>query len=174
MIKPRLQIIEVEFDVSVLSDALHISEDEVVTAFSDGRGAWPFSEFWGQRLFEFAKHVNSNEPLSDGLLALERLGDLKVSIKALTKAGVKFQQSKFVGFGRNTTKNDLISSLEACDRVVVVDIASFPKVDFVPLDTQRLISAAHRGELTKSGWSKSKFSSWIDQTYAAEWFVSEI
>lgn len=174
MKRPRLQIIRVHFDTDVLSDALHISKDEVISSFRDGRGAWPFSELWGQRLFEFAKHTNSNEPLSDGLLALERLGDLKVSIKALTKAGVKFQQSKFVGYGRTTTKNDLIASLEACDRVIVVDVTAFPEVDFIPLDTQRLISAAHRGNLTKTGWSRTKFYSWVEITYDPERLISDV
>ena len=84
--------------------------------------------------------------------------------------GVKFQQSKFVGSGRTSTKATLISSLEACDRVVVVDVTGFPLVRFIPIDATRLISAAHTERLTSSGWSKSRLYDWLREKYD----VSEI
>jgi hypothetical protein len=162
---PSLAALRLTFDLAKLSEALRLSSDVVQAAFRDGRGAWPFSEKWGERLFEFATHANTNMPVSDGVHQLQRLGDLSVSVKALTRAGVKFQQSKDVGSGRKSDRAKLIASLEGCDRVVVVDITSFPEVVFYPIDTRRLLSAAHSGRLGIGGWSPIQFKAWISETY---------
>lgn len=165
MPKPKLVISSIVFDVDAIAAGLKLVPDQVVTALRDGRGAWPFSEFWGERLYEFVKHSNTNEPSSDGAVALDQLRNVNVSVKALSKAGVKFQQSKFVGSGRRTTKADLIASVESCDRVVVVDITEFPVVRFIPIDGTRLVSAVHTDELGIAGWKRSKLSKWLDATY---------
>lgn len=166
MAVPRLVITRTEFDADAIAKALRLNEPEVVAAFRDGRGAWPFSEQWGARLYEFVKHGNSNQAGSDGAVALEQLRDVKVSVEALSRNGVKFQQSKFVGSGRSTTKQDLISSLEACDRVIVVDITAFPEVRFVPVDGTKLLTAAHTGQLTTGGWTKPRFYAWLNASHA--------
>lgn len=162
---PRIVIGSVTFDSGRLSEALKLPVEAVITAFQDGRGAWPFSELWGERLYEFVKHSNSNNPVSDGVVALAQLRDVSISVKALTRSGIKFQQSKFVGSGRSSTKEGLLSSLEACDRVVVVDITGFPEVLFIPIEATRLLSAAHRDVLTVNGWSKDRLYDWLGQTY---------
>ena len=167
MKQPKLVISRVRFDTGQIAAALHVSPDEVLEAFRDGRGAWPFSEMWGKTLYEFIKHSNSNKPLSDGLVALEQLRDFKISVKALTRNGVKFQQSKDVGFGRTSTKDGLLISLEACDRVIVVDVTEFPVVAFLPLDTTRLVSAVHKGVLGVTGFTKERLYRWLDDTYEA-------
>jgi hypothetical protein len=165
MAKPNLVISRIEFDSAVIAQALKITEEEATTALRDGRGAWPFSEIWGGRLYEFIKHSNTNVPLSDGAVALGQLRDATVSVKALTRGGLKFQQSKFVGYGRGTDRDGLVSSIEASDRVVVVDITEFPIVRFLPLDSTRLVSAAHTGRLTVNGWSKQKLYAWVSEVY---------
>ena len=170
MTRPSLVVSIVHFDVDAIANALKLDPPQIESAMRDGRGAWPFSEFWGEKLFEFVKHSNSNEPSSDGAVALEQLRNVNVSVKALSKNGVKFQQSKFVGFGRTTTKENLIASVESCDRVIVVDITDFPVVRFIPLDGTRLVSAVYQGKLTTNGWSKAQLVRWLDETYE----VSEV
>ena len=170
MTLPKLIVSCVTFDVTALAKALRITPEQVVQAFRDGRGAWPFSEMWGEQLYEFIKHANSNQPFSDGAVALTQLRDVNVSVKALTKAGVKFQQSKFVGVNRSATKADLVKSVEACDRVIVVDIVEFPEVRFIPVDGTRLVGAVHIGRLTTNGWSRPQFQKWLSETY----LISEI
>jgi len=165
MKKPKLVISSLTFDVALIADALHIGATEVVEAFGDGRGAWPFSEFWGRKLYDFIKHTNSNTPFSDGAFALGQLGNAAISVKALTGKGVKFQQSKYVGVGRTSTKETLISSLEACDRVVVVDVTGFPVVRFIPIESTRLVSAAHTGRLKTGGWTRKSLMVWLEETY---------
>ena len=86
-------------------------------------------------------------------------------MKFLTKGGVKFQRSKFIGVGRIATKEDLISSIVACDRIVVVDITEFPSVRFIPLDTPRLVGTAHSDQLTVKGWSRDELNEWVNTTY---------
>ena len=168
--KPKLVISKVVFDLEALSAALKLNPNEVRLAFRDGRGAWPFSEMWGEKLFEFVKHANSNHPTSDGAVALEQLRNVNVSVKALSPAGVKFQQSKFVGIKRTGTKEDLLASVEACDRVVVVDVTDFPEVRFIPIDGTRLVSAVHRNELGLNGWKPVRLRRWLEATYS----VSEV
>ncbi|MBE7184511.1 MAG: hypothetical protein INR68_08910 [Methylobacterium mesophilicum] len=170
MSSPKLVVTKIEFNPQSIAEALRIEPDQVISAFRDGRGAWPFSEIWGAKLYEFIKHGNTNVPFSDGAIALEQLRDVNVSVKALTRGGIKFQQSKFVGFGRRTDKEGLIASLEACDRVVIVDLTEFPTVSFLPVDGTRLVSAAHKGALTTTGWSKAALMKWLQATYA----VSEV
>lgn len=104
-------------------------------------------------------------PLSDGAVALGQLRDANVSVKALTQGKVKFQQSKYVGYKRGTDKSGLVASIEASDRVVVVDITEFPTVRFLPIDSTRLVSAAHTGRLTVNGWSKAKLYNWLEEVY---------
>ena len=48
MALPKLVISRIDFDALKIIDALKISPDETVTALQDGRGAWPFSEIWGE------------------------------------------------------------------------------------------------------------------------------
>ena len=163
--KPKLIISVIHFDLGALAAALKLTEEQVQAALRDGRGAWPFSELWGEKLFEFVKHANSNQPTSDGAVALEQLRNVNVSIKALTSAGVKFQQSKFVGSNRKGTKADLVASVEACDRAIVVDITEFPSVRFIPIDGTRLVSAVHTGSLGLNGWKKTKVYNWLNETY---------
>ncbi|OYX19612.1 MAG: hypothetical protein B7Z04_08905 [Rhodobacterales bacterium 32-66-9] len=165
-----MAISKLVFDTKMIAKALHIDEDEVVKAFSDGRGAWPFSELWGQSLYEFIKHANTNQPFSDGQFAIGQIGSAQISVKALTANGVKFQQSKDVGVGRKSTKQKLVSSLEACDRVVVVDLTEFPVVRFIPIESTRLISAAHSDRLRVGGWKKNALEAWLEEVYE----VSEI
>jgi hypothetical protein len=165
MKKPVLVISRITFDPARIAAALHLSEPQVVIAFTDGRGAWPFSEYWGEALYDFLKHSNSNNPLSDGAVALEQLRNFNVSVKALTANGIKFQQSKDVGFGRSSTKEGLLHSLESCDRVIAVDVTGFPIVSFIPLDTTRLVSAVHRGELGTNGWKRARLQAWLHETY---------
>src|SRR5688500_2813713 len=105
--KPKLVISKINFDANAIAAALKVTPEQTIAALRDGRGAWPFSELWGAHLYEFIKHANTNQPFSDGAVALGQLRDVNVSVKALTRGGIKFQQSKYVGFGRGTDQSGL-------------------------------------------------------------------
>lgn len=163
---PTLVVSMLEFDAERIASSLLIEPAQVVEAFRDGRGAWPFSEFWAAQWFAFSKHANSNNPVSDGAVAHVALRDVRISVKALTRRGVKFQQSRDVGSGRASTRDRLIAAIEGCDRVLVVDIVEFPTVSFVPVDATRLVGAVHRGDLKVRGWTRAQFYAWVMATYS--------
>ena len=59
---PKLVVSVLEFDPAAIANALKITPEQAIGALQDGRGAWPFSEIWGERLYEFIKHSNTNQP----------------------------------------------------------------------------------------------------------------
>lgn len=164
----KIAVVEVEFDLPELSKALRLPEEVVRSSFRNGAGASPFTEHWGSRLYDYVTHARSNQPASDGAVALERLGDLRVSVKALTSQGVKFLFSRNVGVGRSSSESDLIAALGGADRHVVVDIRRFPRVVFYPLPAGKLYEAAHSGRLRKSGWSGAQLEKWVDEVFEVE------
>ncbi len=172
MKKPKLYISRIRFDPAKIAEALRVRPDDVQRAFTDGRGAWPFSEVWGTRLYEFIAHSNTNNPVSDGVVALQQLGDFRISVKALGRKNAKFQQSRDVGSGRSATRDGLLGALEACDRVIVVDLTLFPAVSFLPLETTRLVTAVHHKRLGTSGWSKAQAYRWLDDVY--DWSILDL
>ena len=46
----KLVVSKIAFDAGAIASALKISDEDVIAAFRDGRGAWPFTEVWGAKL----------------------------------------------------------------------------------------------------------------------------
>ncbi|MGH8541993.1 MAG: hypothetical protein ACRETW_16000 [Stenotrophobium sp.] len=165
MAKNTLKIKVCRFDSTAIASALKISENASETKFRDGRVASRFSEHWAARLYDYLKHGNTNQHGSDGEFDAGELGGVEVSVKSLTNSGVKFQKSKFVGSGRSCTHEDLIDSINDCERYVVVDITKFPEVRFVIVLSRILAKAAQAKHLTPGGWSESKFYGWLGTAF---------
>jgi len=163
--KPTLKVKSFTFDAAAIAAALNISTEIVQKEFRDARVTSRFSEHWGAKLYDFAKHLNTNRAGTDGAVDVGELGAMEVSVKCLTRGGVKFQKSKYVGSGRKCTPADLLTSLAETSKVLVVDIRDFPTVCFVPVDTKDLMAAASAGLLTPSGWSDSKFFGWLREKF---------
>lgn len=163
--KPALKVKCFTFDAAAIAAALNISTEIVQKEFRDARVTSRFSEHWGAKLYDFAKHLNTNQAGSDGAVGVGELGTVDVSVKCLTRAGVKFQKSKFVGSGRKCTPANLMESLAETSKVLVVDIRDFPTVCFVPVDTKDLMAAASAGLLTPSGWNEVKFYGWLREKF---------
>jgi len=62
MALPKLVISRVDFDATKIADALKTTPDEAVTALQDGRGAWPFSEIWGEHGLTPAEFADQLKP----------------------------------------------------------------------------------------------------------------
>jgi len=99
-----LQVYNLSFNPKKIGDALCITENQVRDEFSDGRVISRFSEYWASRLYNFQKCKSSNEAGYDGTITL-KLTKIKVGVRSLTKSGIKFQQSKYIGSGRNVINN---------------------------------------------------------------------
>ena len=166
--KPQVENLEVKvlnFNPKSISEALHIPEEAVLREFTDGRVISRFSEYWGAKLYNFEKYSNSNHKDTDGAIHTESLGDIGVSIKTLTKAGIRFQNSKNVGSGRKCSPEDLLDAILSAPRILIVDVVEFPKVSFVMLTSQTIGKWVYQKSLGINGLKREKFYELLSQTH---------
>ena len=117
-------------------------------------------------MFSYTKHANSNHPGSDASIQLGAIGPFDISVRCLTKSGIKFQKSKHIGSSRKATQQDVYDAICGVEHIVVADIRSFPELVFIPLDSKWLLQLAHSGRLTAAGMSESKFTKWLSESFA--------
>ncbi len=166
--KRRLTCLKTALSVEEISQALKITPPDVVSKFRDARITSWFAEIWGQRLFRYTKHPNTNYPGSDASIDLGAIGPFEISVRCLTKAGIKFQKSSNIGSGRSATQNDVYDAVASVERIVVVDIMDFPSPTFIPLDSKWLLRQADAGSLTANGLSAAKFYSLLAEEFYLE------
>src|SRR4051812_12871253 len=122
MAKQPLTVVRSRVSLDEIAKALRISSKDALEKFTDPRVVSWLAEIWGETLFGFRRHPSSNHPGSDASLILGAIGRFDVSVRCFNKGNVKFQKSKFIGSGRKGTANDLIESVEAVERIVIVDL----------------------------------------------------
>jgi hypothetical protein len=162
----NLTVARAVLSVRAISDALRISEDDVVAKFQDARVTSWFAEIWGERLFNYTKHQSANHAGSDAAIALGDIGRFDIAVRCFFRSTLKFQKSKFIGSGRSATMADLIASVEDVERYVIVDLRSFPTLDFYPIDTKALLRLIREGKLTTNGISPTRFDAWIAESFS--------
>jgi hypothetical protein len=163
--KRRLTCWKATLSVDEISKALKIAPQDVIRKFRDGRITSWFAEIWGERLFSYKKHASTNFPGSDASIDLGAIGPFEISVRSLTDAGIKFQKSANIGSGRRATKDDVYDAIEGVERVVVVDIRSFPDVTFIPLNSKWLLRQARDGKLSASGLKPVRFYDLLRQDF---------
>lgn len=149
------------FDPRKIADALWITYDQAEKEFKDGRVVSRFSEYWTAKLYGFEKSDCSNTAGYDGTINNPLIGLLHIGVRSLTKAGIKFQQSRFVGSGRSCTHHDLVDSVRCMDFEIVVDIVDFPCVLLSTVSADKMLSMIEHQELTPSGFSRIKYYSHV-------------
>ncbi len=163
--QPLLQL-KAELNVAELSAALKITPDEVIREFRDGRVISHFAEIWGNRIFGYAKHLNSNYRGSDASIDLGNMGPFEISVRSLTEAGIRFQRSVNTGGGRKpASQEDVIDAINAVDRVVVVDIREFPLVSFMALNSKWLLKKAYEKAITPNGLKAKRFYNLVNDDF---------
>ncbi|HTW25753.1 MAG TPA: hypothetical protein VME92_01395 [Acetobacteraceae bacterium] len=165
MTRDRITVVEAELSIVELARALRIAPGDAIEKFRDPRVVSWFAEIWGERLFGYKKHLSSNHPGSDAAIDLGSLGRFDISVRCFCRNTIKFQKSKFIGSGRSATGEDLIASLEAVERFVIVDLRRFPRLRFVPLDSKALLRLIRQGKLTVSGISPRRFDTWLNAMF---------
>ncbi len=145
--------------------ALRISKEGALAKFKDARITSWFAEIWGERLFSYKKHLNSNHPGSDAAIELGAIGRFEISVRCFNKGSIKFQKSKHIGFGRQASKDDLYESIESVERVVIVDLRQFPLLRFFPIDSKAVLKLVRTGKLTTSGITPRNFDLWIAKEF---------
>ena len=163
--KDRLTILEAVLSPDDIAKALCISPQDVVAKFQDPRVTSWFAEIWGERLFSYKKNLSSNHPGSDARIDLGTMGRFDISVRCFMRNTIKFQKSKFIGSGRSATPDDLIESVESVERVVVVDLRTFPKLRFIPLDSKSLLKLIRLGKLTTTGITPGRFDAWLADSF---------
>ncbi len=161
--KPPLRVYEFQADAPAIAAALKIDETDVVTAFRDGRVSSRFGEYWASKVYGYERESSSNAAFSDGYIG-GALG-LKVSVKSLSPASVKFQQSKDQGSGRKCTKEGLKAALKRCDRHLVVDCSEFPVLKMVAIPSAFLVDRVANDALTCNGWKPKRFYEQLKEEY---------
>lgn len=151
---PNFKIV---FDPQRIADALWIDRPQAEKEFKDGRVVSRFSEYWTEKLYGFKKSDNSNTAMYDGYILNPLLGKIYVSVRSLTKSGIKFQQSKFIGSGRKCSKIDLLESMQGIDFEIVVDITDFPCVVMSVVRAEKLTTMIRRDELNPAGLNRSNY-----------------
>lgn len=165
MPKAPLTILEAELSLEEIASALRITTNDAMSKFRDPRITSWFAEIWGEKLFSYKKHVSSNHPGSDAAIHLGAMGRFEISVRCFYAGNIKFQKSKFIGSGRGATMEDLISSVESVERVVVVDLRSFPLLRFIPIDSKPLLRLIREGKLTTVGLTPRRFDSWLSENF---------
>jgi hypothetical protein len=59
-----------------------------------------FAEIWGERLFRYTKHPNSNYPGSDASIDLGAMGPFEISVRSLTNAGISGCRGGYQGLSK--------------------------------------------------------------------------
>lgn len=165
MAKNQLTVLRTTLSVEDISKALRISPEDVIAKFQDARVTSWFAEIWGERLFNYTKHVSANHAGSDAAIALGDIGRFDIGVRCFFRSTLKFQKSKFIGSGRSATMDDLIASVEDVERYVIVDLRGFPTLDFYPLDSKALLRLIREGKLTTNGISPARFDAWIAESF---------
>lgn len=140
-----------------------------MSKFQDARVTSWFAEIWGERLFSYKKHANTNYPGSDASIDIGALGSFEISVRSLTKSGTKFQKSANIGSGRTATQQDVIDAIASVERVVVVDIREFPNLTFIPLDSKWLLQQAFNRVITPSGLAPRRLYDLLAQQFEIEY-----
>lgn len=154
------------FSLAEIAAALRIAPADALVKFQDPRVTSWFAEIWGERLFGYTKHINSNHPGSDARIDLGAIGRFDISVRCFNRNTIKFQKSKFIGSGRKATTDDLIESVESVERVIVVDLRGFPLLRFIPLDSKALLKLVRMGKLSPSGISPGRFDTWLTDSFS--------
>lgn len=159
---------QAELSLEEIRRALRISAADALEKFRDPRVTSWFAEIWGERLFGYKKHLNSNHPGSDARVDLGALGRFDISVRCFNKGAIKFQKSKHIGSGRHATAEDLYQAIESVERVVVVDLRAFPTLRFFPIDSKSLLRLIRLEKLTTRGITPNRFDSWIADAFETQ------
>ena len=172
--KQELVVVQSILSLEEIANALRIAEADAIEKFQDPRVASWFAEIWGETLFGYRRHASSNHPGSDAALSLGPIGRFDISVRCFNKGNIKFQKSKFIGSGRRGNVDDLITSVEEVERMVVVDLRKFPCLTFYPLDSKSILRLIRTGRLTNTGLTPRRFDAWITEEYLLEFKTIEL
>lgn len=137
-----------------------ISPEQARVDARNGRQMAAFAEEMAAALYGFDRGDN-NEADVDGSGATGT-----ISVKCVTKTGMKLQASRNVGKGRTCTQEDLNRAIRANPWHVLMDITQAPEtIKMAAVPGAWLERFAEKGELKPSGWKAPRLWSLLAEDF---------
>lgn len=161
---PGSRVMVFEIPMLALADiatAFMVPFERLLAVLSNGRAFSPWGEEICQVIGQAVLHAHRDIKGSDGI---SQNGDL-ISIKSLTKQGVKIQMSVFTGAGRSCSMDQLRLSARHAQFHLIVDITDLSCLRVSALPQDLLLAWIDAGLLTPSGiGSPEEFYALIEAT----------
>ena len=123
------------WDVSKLSDAMHLDEEDVIKYFRDGRR---ISFILERRICK--EVLGGKLPESEGAsFDLFDADGEKWEVRSVTAGGTYFCPSSMVGAGRNFDEDGFLKKLEGVKGYILADITKFPEVEYWSVSSYEVI-----------------------------------
>jgi len=123
------------WDVSKLSDAMHLDEEDVIKYFKDGRR---MSFILERRICK--EVLGGKLPESEGAsFDLFDADGEKWEVRSVTAGGTYFCPSSMVGAGRNFDEEGFLKKLEGVKGYILADITKFPEVEYWSVNSYEVI-----------------------------------
>jgi len=143
------------FDLAGLSESLHISKEDTLTYFRDGRRA---SFIMERRLaYDFLKgRVAKSEGAAYDVFDKD---GKKWEVRSLTKKGLYFCPSYMKGSGRTFNEKGFLEKLDEIEGYLVAQITDFPNVPVFRISGSQVLKwwlAGELGTTSEIGLKKAK------------------
>jgi hypothetical protein len=150
----------IEVAADDVATATLVSEQDVRGILSDGRGASPWVRKWCEKIGNLEATGAWDSTGADVTGA-----NVAIAVKTLTKQGVRFQDSIYIGGGRSCSPADLMESLNRHELFIVGDTTKAPTFVITPVHSKYLRKEASAGRLTPSGWTAADFERFVRGYY---------
>jgi hypothetical protein len=131
------------WDISKISNALKLSEEDTRKYFTDGR-----------RVSFLIERRVAYEILQGKLAASEGAGydvidkgGKKWEVRSLTKSGIYFCPSYMVGSGRKFEEKGFIEKLKEIEGYIISDISEFPQIPFWIINKSEILNLYNKRQL---------------------------
>jgi len=141
-----VQIGTLTWDVDALAEQLHLTADETLTYFQDGRRCSFITERRIAREFFRGRLADSEGAAYD----VFDQDDKKWEVRSLTNSGIYFCPSYMVGSGRKFEEKGFLAKIEEIEGYYIAMINTFPSVPVYKVTSDQVLAWYKAGRLGKS------------------------
>jgi len=141
-----VQIGTLTWDVEALAEQLHLTVDETLTYFQDGRRCSFITERRIAREFIGGRIADSEGAAYD---VFDQDGK-KWEVRSLTNSGIYFCPSYMKGSGRVFEEKGFLEKIEEIEGYYVAKINNFPVVPVYKISADRVLTWYKKGQLGKT------------------------
>lgn len=142
---------------------IHRPED-FLDVMKDNRMVSGFAAIWIEQLYGVRMNRRSETAFEIPHPHLE----LRATVRCFSEGNIRFQQSSRKGVYREeqAQEDHLAFDAERVDFYFVCDAREFPRLDFYPLRSAKILNYVHSRQLTLSGLTPAQFDRFIAENYA--------